>query len=153
MLPPLCLPGCTPAQGPAGDMGNPQGSSSPQVPPPSTAAELATGAEWPVRGRGGGQGGSKALSGGEGCIWLISVGTDVNLSSVAGWIRRGHGKTHLCDSGVEGGAMPSKANRRGKAQEIRCGLQGVGFGTLYSLANNSAALYVHSVEPFSATAV
>jgi len=47
----------------------------------------------------------------------------------------------------------SKANRRGKAQEVHCGLQGVGFGTLYPLVNNSAALCVRSVELFSTTAV
>lgn len=84
MLPPLCLPGCTPVRGPAGDMGNSWGSSSAQVPPPSTAAGLATGVKWPVRGRGGGQRGSKELSGREGCFWLIATGRDANRSSVTG---------------------------------------------------------------------
>lgn len=48
--------------------------------------------------------------------------------------------------------MPSKASGKGKAQDSCCGLQGVNFGTLYSLVNNSATPYVHSVEHSSATA-
>lgn len=51
--------------------------------------------------------------------------------------------------------VPCQARQRGKekAQEICCGLQGVGFDALDSLVNNSTALYVCSVESFSTTAV
>lgn len=58
---------------------NPQGRSTAQVPSPRTAAELATSAEWLVCEKRGRQV-DQELSTGEGRIWLISMGRDVNLS-------------------------------------------------------------------------
>lgn len=47
------------------------------------------------------------------------------------WVWRGHGETHLCDFGVEGGAKPGK--QEGGSPSTRWGLQGKNSSTLYPL--------------------
>lgn len=153
MLPPLCLPGCTPVRGPAGDMGNSWGSSSAQVPPPSTAAGLATGVKWPVRGRGGRAEGVKrakwkrrmllAYRHGQGCQSILC-----NRFGYGGAVEK------LISVILEWKEVPCQARQTGgeKHKKFAVGCR-KRFGTFYSLVNNSAALYVHSVELFSTTAV
>lgn len=138
MLPLLCFPGCDPVQGAAGDMGNPPGSSSAQVPPPSAAAELATSDERPVWGRSGGQRGAKRAR------WRRRVHA-AYLHGQGGlsvlWSRLGYGEAmeklvSLILKWKE--ALRQARQTRGEARDTQCGLQGVGFGALHSVANNSS---------------